>query len=292
MKTMLRILFVMSLLISVGCMNQAGKTSKPGLFGGGGSIVTPQTQSVLSGGVQGAGGSGPAGIITPADKQALQQVVNAPELNPQLEQGFDTALSQELMNEIRRIVEDERRGIEVLSRKWMVVPVILQQCAGKVAKLGPLPGDSVKGTWTKASGDCEIASFEVNEGSRQIHGLGGALQGGQLAAYPNGSIQIRSPQGFNGDGRDSGFRGNPQLSGVATLTGKRQVNSKQGPNFVACRAEVELATPKNQMSANHTKAMQLFGNCYNKGLALIAMDNLFQNMDPQLMNVLLKSSLR
>ena len=276
-------------ILNFGCMNQARQGSGRNTFGGAGNLFQPGTQSVLSGSTPGVGGSGPAGVITQGDKDSLQKVLQAPELTQPA--GIDSAIDEALKGEMRRIIDDERNRritfIEAQTKKWAIVPRIFTQCAAKSASLTPVPGDPTIGRWVKQAGDCEVNPFDVAAGNRQVHAISGGAQG-QLGAYPDGRIEIRTST-LNGTGSDSGLNGE---SGTATLTGQRRVNSKNGPTFVPCSAEVGLDTPKNQMVEKHKKAMQAAGNCFQTGLIFLGMDQIFKNMDPVLADVLLQQALK
>jgi hypothetical protein len=280
---------VLVFIFNFGCMNQARQGMGSNRFEGAGNLFQPGTESVLNGVVSGAGGSGPAGVITPADTSALQNVLQAPELNQQ--PGVDAAINEVLLAEMRRVLDDERNNrisyIEAQTKKWAIVPRIFSECVAKSAGLTPVPGDPTIGGWVKNSGDCEVSPFEVGSGNRQVHPVTGGMQG-QLGAYLDGRIEIRSNT-FNGSGSDSGLSGQ---SGIASLTGQRRINSKNGPTFVPCSATVQLDTPKNQMVEKHQRAMRIAGNCFQTGLVFLGMEQIFNNMDPALADVLLQQALK
>lgn len=286
---------------SAGCMNQARNAAETGISR---NLFSGQTSGILNGQVQNAGGSGTLGALTPQDSQALQTVVQSPEVNPVLTQqdkqaGIDDAMSAALQKEAEELkakaaqAEKEKNTtamIQIYAAKMNLLTRVVTDCEAKAQKLAPLPGDPVVGKWVKASGDCEVAAFTVGTGTNAISGVSGGING-QLKAFPDGTIEIRS-QSLNGKGRDSGYQGNAQAAGIATLTGTRTVNSKGGPQYVACTANVVLDQPQNQMPEKHDKAMALLGSCYQKGVAILGLQTIFSKMDPTLSNVLFQQMIR
>lgn len=284
------------LIFSLGCMNQ----SRTGTSGISRNIFNDQTSGILSGNVNGVGGSGPSGSITQADKQELVDVVKAPELNPTLTAqdkaaGINEAISQGLKDEIEKLRKAASSSnadyTVILNQKMVLFPKIVSECATKANKLRPLPGDPVKGTWIKASGNCQIRPFEVGVGSKQIHRVTGGIANGTLSAFPDGRIEISS-QSLNGSGQDSDYQNDPNQSGIATLTGKIAINSKGGTTYQDCSAKVVLDKPNNQMPENHDKAMELLGSCYQLATAVLGMQSIFSKIDPRLADVLFQQMTR
>lgn len=282
----------------VGCMNQAKNGNTSGVSR---NLFNDQTSGILNGQVPGAGGSGSGGSLTPQDTQALQTVVKDPLINPVLtpqdkQAGIDDAISESLKKEAEALkakaqaAKNEQQRYEVYLAKTALMQKIITECTVKAQKLVPLPGDPVIGKWVKASGDCAVNPFVVAAGSKQISGISGGITG-QLAAYVDGRIEISS-QSLRGSGKDSGYRGNEQASGTASLTGQRVINSKGGPRTVACSANVVLDQPQNQMPEKHDKAMALLGSCYQRGVAILGLQSIFTKMDPRLSEVLFQQMLR
>lgn len=294
------LLSTLTLLVfgGVGCMNQAKNGNSSGVSR---NLFNDQTSGVLNGQVPGAGGSGVGGALTPQDTQALQTVVKDPLVNPVLtpqdkQAGIDDAISDSLKKEAEALkakaeaAKSEQERFAIYQAKMLLMPKIINECTAKARKLVPLPGDPVIGKWVKASGDCAVNPFVVAAGSNQVSGVSGGITG-QLAAYVDGRIEIRS-QSLNGSGKDSGYKGNEQASGIASLTGQRVINSKGGPRYVACSANVVLDQPQNQMPEKHDKAMALLGSCYQRGVAILGLQSIFSKMDPRLSEVLFQQMLR
>ncbi len=300
MRTQFTLLLALGLLnfslLFTGCMKQMPGSGQRGSSGGGG-LLNSGTSSILSGATPGAGGSGGAGALTQGDTQSLQAVVgasNSLSLSNDANAnslGIDGALSQELLNQINQIQARERNGEDMSAEKWALVPKILEQCASKVTKLFPLPGQPLIGDWT-GNGACGLNTFSINgPGNQQVYpgNIPGA-QGVQVAAYNDGRFELRSDK-WNGSGRDSGFQGQ-NLSGVGTLTTQISSTTKYGTTLTPCQAQVQLVTSRNPIPANYQSAVKAMGGCYRKALGFLGMDQIFKNIDPVLAQVLLQQMLK
>lgn len=286
-------LLLLSLSLSfTGCMRQA---PQGGYESGGGGLFNSGTSSVLGGGVEKAGGSGAGGALTAADTSSLKNVISAADAlknDPNAQKlGIDSTISAELLNEINRVLAQEREGQNVVTQKWLLVPKILDQCQAKLKPLYPIQGQPLIGEWT-GSGACGLQAFSINgPGADFIYP--GSIPGAQdvkVAAYNDGRFELRSNK-WNGNGKDSGFNGQ-NLSGVGTLNTQIPSTTKYGTTYTPCAAQVKLVTSRNPIPANYQTALRVMGDCYRKAMGLLGMDAIFKNMDPNLANALLQQMLK
>jgi hypothetical protein len=251
-------------------------------------VNSPGLSGIFGGTTNGAGGSGPSGSLTPADTQALQNVVGqAQALNPP--PGVDAAISQDLQNQINALMQQQAQGQDVSTAAIALLGALFQQCSQKVAALGPVPGQPLIGDWQEQGSGCGLAAYTVTgsgyPGSgMQIYNLTGGINPGQVAATPDGRWQLRS-QIWNGQGIDAGFQGQ-NLSGTGTLTGQIASTTKYGTGYTPCNANVVLVNSRNPIPANYSLAIQTMGACYRKALALMRINSLFKNMNPALQQLL------
>jgi hypothetical protein len=257
--------------------------------GTGGGIFGGVNSSVL-GGVTTAGGSGPAGVITQTDTQALQNVVSAQQtVKPASD--IDSAISQQLIAEMNDALKKEQSGQDVSALKYQLLGQALQQCTQKTNQYIPIPGQPLMGEWKGNNAGCHlVGTFSVNgPGNQQVYGVSGGING-QLAAYPDGRFELRSAA-LNGNGKDSGYQ-NQDLSGTGTLTGTVTSNNGKYSTTSPCTVEVSLANSRNPIPANYQNAVKVMGACFRKAFALVGMDAVFNKMDPALAQALMQQMLK
>jgi hypothetical protein len=243
-----------------------------GFGGGGGAPFDPGA----GGGGGGNGGSGSGGNLTPADQQALQNVFNEQQ---QVQPRTGGGLSQALLQEAQRLLEEERRGRDVAVAKMALAGRMLTECAKKTAPLAPIPGQPLLGAWSSTDGAACAINFNVaGNGAGATYQVSGGTRGTMKATEVGDGVMNTEP--FSGRLTDR-----PE-AGKGTLTHPKFTQTKYG--FQACSTKVGLKNSANPIPANYREAMKRMGQCFRQALVLMSpvFDTMFANMNPQLRQIL------
>lgn len=275
-------------LMELGCQNKSnGKGVNVGDGGDGGDLFPEGGGGDFGGGsgtdpgsIPAGGGDGSAGSIglSDADKNALSGALNnAKSVAPP---NGEDGLSAALRAEAQRLLAEEKAGRDVAVQKLVLAGKMLEECASRVAKYAPIPGQPLLGRWN-GGGACAIA-FDVSGG-----GEGGKYK---VSGGTNGTLQADTSgrggiQGdpFSGNVADSALNGK---SGAGTLTHPAFFRNKSGT--APCSVAVALQQPTSPIPQNYQAGMKIAGQCFRQTLILMSptMDKLFKGLDPAVSQLL------
>ncbi len=228
------------------------------------------------GGSTGNGGSGSGGGLTEADQFALKNVFQEQsQVAPQQASG----LSQSLLAEAKRLLEEEAKGRDVAVAKMALAGRMLTECAERTAPLAPIPGQPLLGVWASTDkAACKVNFTIAGTGANATYQVAGDTRGTMKATNQGDGTMNTEP--FSGRLTDR-----PE-SGTGTLTNPQFTKTKYG--YQACSTAVALKNSANPIPANYQEAMKRMGMCFRQALVLMSpvFDQMFANMNPQLRSLL------
>jgi hypothetical protein len=265
---------------SGGSANLGGEGGGPPIFGQGGGSFDPNLLGPDgtggSTGPVGNGGSGPSGGLTEADQFALKNVFQEQtKIAPQQPSG----LSQQLLAEAKRLLEEEAKGRDVAVAKMALAGRMLTECANRTAPLAPVPGQPLLGVWASTdNAACKVNFTIAGQGQNLTYAVAGDTRGTMKASNQgDGALQTEP---FSGRLTDR------PSSGTGTLTHPQFTKTKYG--FQPCSTAVALKSSANPIPANYVEAMKRMGQCFRQALILMSpvFDRMFAGMNPQLAQLL------
>jgi hypothetical protein len=282
MDAFFQLMMVLAITVSVA---RCGKTG--GDTAGGGEDLFPQgfdPNSVSPGAGTGTGtgtnngGSGTGGSLTEADQFALKNVFQE---QTKVAPTGPSGLSQALLAEAKRLLEEEAKGRDVAVQKMALAGRMLTECAQRTAPLAPIPGQPLLGVWASADKPpCALGNVTIsgNGGGQSTFAVSGQTNG-TMKATDVGDGEIKA-EPFAGRVTDR-----PE-SGTGTLTNPQFTKTKYG--FNACSTAIVLKDSANPIPKNYTEAMKMMGGCFRQALVLMSpvFDQMFANMNPQLRQLL------
>ncbi len=252
------------------------------LFGNGG-LGTKIDPNILGGttgttGTGGNGGSGTGGGLTAADQFALKNVYQE-QSKVAPTQGSQSGLSQSLLAEAQRLLNEEAKGRDVAVAKMALAGKMLTECATRTAPLAPLPGQPLLGVWASTDqAACKVNFTIAGTGANATYQVAGDTRGTMKATNQGDGTMNTAP--FTGRLTDR-----PE-SGTGTLTNPQFTKTKYG--YTACSTAVGLKNSANPIPANYQEAMKRMGQCFRQALVLMSpvFDKMFEGMNPQLKQLL------
>jgi len=235
------------------------------------SIFGPSGQAPGTGNT-GNGGSASGGGLTEADQFALKNVFQEQtQVAPQQTSG----LSQSLLAEAKRLLDEEAKGRDVAVAKMALAGRMLTECAERTAPLAPIPGQPLLGVWASTDqAACKVNFTIAGTGANATYQVQGDTRGTMKATNQGDGTMNTEP--FQGRLTDR-----PE-SGTGTLTNPQFTKTKYG--YQACSTAVALKNSANPIPANYQEAMKRMGMCFRQALVLMSpvFDQMFANMNPQL----------
>lgn len=218
-------------------------------------------------------GSGSGGGLSDDDKSALKAVFNE---QGTVEPSQGAPLSDYLKQQAEAILKAEREGKDVAVQKMALASKILEECAKKVGKLGPIPGQPLMGLWQSSDAAACKTSFTVaDSGTPGTYVVTGGTKGTMRATTVGDGVMSTKPYT---EGR---LTDRPQ-AGKGVLTHPEFTQTKYG--YDPCSTNVALKTSANPIPKNYQEAMKQMGKCFRQASVLMSpiMDSMFKNMNPQL----------